>query len=388
MEKLTVRTGKLQEIFGSEVFEIVPNVNVGRDRELVSLIVDALSHIPNFCLLHFDCGFDADRTVITGVGSADGIYQAGLRLYEVVLRNASFSDYSGVHPSVGLVDVFPIVPIVSALPSEAQFAGACELTARLGAALGDKYMLPIYSYELSQKREYRRHLFQIRRGGLAGLRARAGTIPEVISAELFRRGMEDWSPDYGCYTENVTETGASVIGVRPLLLALNFTLGEDRLEMASRIAANIRSAGRGGMPGVRAIGWRLASRGVVQISVNIYDLRLNSLYDVYTRVVNEAKILGGEVIGTELIGCLPKSELLDVGLRVVSGKECSTFRGGKSLGIVDESQENYIMEHAIVYLQLEQGNELHGALHRTLYSANAGAVDSAFDIEHRLILGL
>lgn len=357
-----------QAVFGSEIFEIVPNVNVGRDRDLVCRIVDALSHVSNFSLLHFDCGLDADRTVFTGVGSADGVYRAGMLLYEVVLRHARFCDYAGVHPSVGLVDVFPIVPLASSSPSEAQFAEACQLAVRLGKALGDEYLLPIYSYELSQQREYRRHLFQIRRGGLAGLMARAGELSGVAHAGVHDVRAEQWLPDFGCYTERIAETGASVIGVRPLLLAVNFTLREDRLEVARRIAAKIRSAGRGGMPGVRAIGWRLTTRGVVQVSVNIFDLRSSSLYDVYARVVREAAALGGEIVGTELIGCLPKSELLNVGFRVVSGFECSASDGGRGFGRIGESQERYLMGRAMAYLRLEK--------------------QSASDIERRLILGL
>ena len=75
--------------------------------------------------------------------------------------------------------------------------------------------------------------------------------------------------------------------------------------MAQSIAAVVRETG-GGFPGVRALGFPLASRGLVQVSMNVEDWRASPLDEIVARIEAEAAAHGVEVAGSELVGLMPE----------------------------------------------------------------------------------
>ena len=70
----------------------------------------------------------------------------------------------------------------------------------------------------------------------------------------------------------------------------------------------MREAG-GGLPGVRAIGVLLASRGVAQVSTNVHDPLRVPLRDVVKAIRRQAEPLGARVAGAEIVGLVPQAAL-------------------------------------------------------------------------------
>ncbi len=98
--------------------------------------------------------------------------------------------------------------------------------------------------------------------------------------------------------------GAVMLGVRAPLLAFNVNLDTDRLEIAEAIARAVRERD-GGLPGVRALGLPLASRGIVQVSMNIERPDLTPIERVVAVIRQEAHTWGVAPCGSELIGLMP-----------------------------------------------------------------------------------
>src|SRR5207253_1010090 len=65
-----------------------------------------------------------------------------------------------------------------------------------------------------------------------------------------------------------------------------------------------REAG-GGLPGVRALGVPLTSRGLVQVTMNLVSYRRTPVARVMAAVEAEAARRGVEVLEWELVGCAP-----------------------------------------------------------------------------------
>ena len=102
--------------------------------------------------------------------------------------------------------------------------------------------------------------------------------------------------------------GVAVIGARKFLIAWNINLRSADLGAAKAIAREIRESS-GGLPAVKAIGLSLASRGEVQVSINLVDFERTPLHVVFEAVVSLAARRGIEVAGAELIGMIPEAAL-------------------------------------------------------------------------------
>ena len=117
----------------------------------------------------------------------------------------------------------------------------------------------------------------MRAGGFEGLR-------EVIATDPSRR------PDKGPAALHPT-AGAVAVGARPPLVAYNVDLISDDLELAKRIAGELRERD-GGLPKVKAIGL-LLENGDVQVSMNLTDYRVTGLDDGFRRRARACRGGGG-----------------------------------------------------------------------------------------------
>jgi glutamate formiminotransferase/glutamate formiminotransferase/formiminotetrahydrofolate cyclodeaminase len=253
----------------------VPNVSEGRDASVVAQIGDAFASTGARLLdVHSDA--DHHRSVYTLAGDTAQVVSALVAGARACTRLIDLREQRGSHPHVGALDVAPVVHL-----DAARRGAACAAALVAGDELG-RAGLPVFLYgELAGGRSRA----QLRRGGLAGLAER------IAEGEL--------RPDFGPERPD-PRTGAVLVGARAPLVAFNVELAPPAtLDDARAVAALVREGGRAGLPGVRAIGIELSSRGrpVAQVSANVEDHRRTTLAQLVEAVGSHAPIAGCELVG-------------------------------------------------------------------------------------------
>lgn len=270
------------------IIECIPNVSEGCRLDLISTMSEAIRKVPGVRLLNSSSDPSHNRSVFTFVGDASALEQAVLVLVERAIAVIDLRTQRGVHPRVGAVDVIPFVPIADVT------MGACvALAKRVGAAIADRFSIPVYLYEEAASQPVRRRLENIRRGEFEGLAAKMAS--------------PDWAPDFGPATPHPT-AGASIVGARMPLVAYNVNLATDRLDVAKQIAATVRQSS-GGLPFVKAMGLPLRHRGIVQVSMNLTNYHQTPIARVFEAVKREAERHGVTVLESEIIGLVPADAL-------------------------------------------------------------------------------
>lgn len=253
------------------MLECVLNLSEGRDSATLSQLARSCERH----LLDVHSDLDHHRSVFTLAGPHDdGAERGAHELSLVALDELSLEAHDGVHPRLGTIDV---VPFVSLLGDGRGRAWAIAAARRYAVWL-ERLNIPSFLY------------------GDADPQGRG--LPELRRDAFLRR-----FPDFGPKTPDARH-GAVAVGARPPLVALNMGLATKDLDCAKRIAIAIRESS-GGMPGVRALGLPLERRGLVQVSMNIFDLAAAPLGDVITRVDREAERFEVGVAEIELVGLLP-----------------------------------------------------------------------------------
>lgn len=269
------------------LIECVPNVSEGRRANVTTALANAVS-LAGVYLLDQSSDPSHNRTVYTFAGQPQRLQDAVLRLFSSAIELIDLRTHEGVHPRIGAVDVVPFVPLEGATMSE-----CVELSRATAELIARRFQLPVYLYEEAASDPGRRNLSVLRRGGLAGLAARM---------------HEDSSkPDFGPSRPH-RSAGASAIGARPILIAYNVNLDADRPDVARRIASLIRTSG-GGLQNVKAMGVRLAHRGIAQVSMNLTDYRRTSMQTVFDAITREAAVDGVSVLDSEIVGLVPANAL-------------------------------------------------------------------------------
>jgi glutamate formiminotransferase len=270
------------------LIECVPNVSEGRRPQVIDALADLVRAAPGVRLL--DCSADSshNRSVFTFVGAPDGVRGAALALVEAAIEHIDIRIHQGQHPRLGAVDVVPFVPLEGATMAD------CVAVAReVGAAVGQRFHVPVYLYGEAAAVATRRNLEDIRRGQFEGLPA--------------KMALPQWTPDFGPRAPHTT-AGAVAIGARLPLVAYNINLATDRLDIAKQIARSIR-ASSGGFPCVKALGFALPHRGSVQVSINLTDYTTTPIWPVFERVRTEAARRGVSILDSEVIGLTPAGAL-------------------------------------------------------------------------------
>ncbi len=269
------------------MIECIPNVSEGRDRAAVDRFVDVVAASGCRVLdLHVDP--DHHRSVLTFVGEEGALFEGALALVREATDRIDLRIQRGVHPRMGAVDVIPFVPM-----SDATIRDCVRLARRVGRAIGEELGIPVYLYGEAASSEARRNLAKVRRGQFEGL-----------AAKLDR---PEWTPDFGPDRAHPT-AGAVAVGARGFLVAFNVVLGTDDLAIARHIARATREAD-GGLKGVKALGLPLASRGLVQVSMNLTDVGATTLLAAYECVEREAAARGVTVVDSEVVGLVPRAAL-------------------------------------------------------------------------------
>lgn len=272
-----------------KLIECVPNISEGRNPSTVAACADAAASVPGVKVLNFSSDSDHNRSVITFIGSPEGVTEAAVRLCKKASELIDLTHHSGEHPRVGAVDVVPFVPLRNVTMEE-----TVTVAKRAGERICKEAGIPVYLYEDAASAPHRRNLADIRRGEFEGL------------AEKTKN--PDWLPDFG---EGFHPTaGVCAVGARNFLIAFNIELSTADVGIAKKIARTVRQSG-GGLSNVKAIGVELHERNTAQVSINMTDFNVTPLYRALELVKTEAKRWGVAVKGTELIGLTPMKALAD-----------------------------------------------------------------------------
>lgn len=275
----------------AEIVECVPNFSEGRRKEVVDAIADAIASIPGVRLLDREMDANHNRSVITFTGdrkaAAEGAFEGARKAVELIDMNR----HSGEHPRIGALDVLPFVPITGVTMED------CVALARsVGKRIAEELGVPVYLYEAAATRPDRKDLPNLRKGEYEGLKLEIETDP-------------DRRPDFGPTRLHPT-AGATVVGARPILVAWNVVLGTKDVAVAKRIAKAIRESD-GGLPAVRAKGFALADRGLVQVSMNMIDFRKTSLVRAFDAIRALADKEGVPVVESEIVGLVPLDAIVE-----------------------------------------------------------------------------
>ncbi len=272
--------------------ECVPNFSEGRRPEVLDEIVGAMTAVEGARLLDREMDADHNRAVVTIVGEPEAVLEAAFRGIARASELIDLTKHEGEHPRMGAADVCPFVPV-----RDVTMKDCVELAERLGERVGSELSIPVFLYEEAARCPERQNLADVRKGQFEGLRDEIGSNP-------------DREPDFGPSRIHPT-AGAIAIGARPFLVAYNINLGTTDLSIARKIAKSIRHSG-GGLRYVKAMGFELRDRGVVQVSINMVNFKGTPLFRVFEMVRCEAERYGVPVVGSEVVGLVPAEALVDV----------------------------------------------------------------------------
>lgn len=320
------------------IIECVPNFSEGCDEEKIAGIVRAIERSGGVKILNVDPGKATNRTVVTFTGSPEDVVEAAFQGVRCAGELIDMRKHSGAHPRSGATDVLPLIPIAG-ISLEECAALARSLAERIFNELG----IPCYCYEAAAYKPERRNLAVCRSGEYEALREKVAD--------------PDKAPDFGPfeYTERVALSGATNVGARDFLIAVNFNLNTTSVRRANAIAFDVREKGRakregnpitgkivkdengrtvmipGTLKGCKAIGWYIDEYGVAQVSMNITDINATPLHKAFEEVCRAASARGIRVTGTEIVGLIPKKVLTDAGEYFLR-KQC------RSVGISQEEK--------------------------------------------------
>ena len=318
-----------------QIIECVPNYSEGRDKTVIDAIVSAIRTVEGVKVLDVDPGEATNRTVVTFVGEPQPVCEAAFRGAAKAQELIDMRKHHGAHPRSGATDVLPLIPVAGITLEE------CATLARgLAERLYKELGIPCYCYEAAALKPGRKNLAVCREGEYEAL-------PEKM-ADPARR------PDFGgAWDELAQKAGATNVGARNFLVAVNFNLNTTSTRRAMAVAFDVREKGRkareggsltgkllkdadgkqiwtpGTLKGTKAIGWYIDEYGIAQVSMNITDIDATPLHVAFEEVCAKAAARGLRVTGAEIVGLVPKKVLVDAGKFYLEKQE-------RSLGVSEE----------------------------------------------------
>jgi glutamate formiminotransferase len=269
--------------------ECVPNFSEGRKPETVQSIAEAIATVETACVLDTHIDPDHNRSVITFVAAPENVVEAAVRAVGRAAELIDMRTHRGEHPRLGATDVLPFVPVSGVTMDE-----CVRLAHEAGKRIARELSIPVYFYERAALRRDRVNLEDVRRGALELLREQITKNPDRV-------------PDEGAPVVHDT-AGAIAVGARPFLIAFNVVLRSDDIAIARQVAKSIR-ARNGGLPFLKALGFRLTTRSCVQVSMNLVNYEVTGMEAAYDAIRREAERLGVEIDGTEIVGLVPRNAL-------------------------------------------------------------------------------
>ena len=323
-----------------KLIECVPNFSEGRNRQVIDQIVAAIAATEvnglKVKVLDVDPGEATNRTVVTFVGEPEVVMEAAIQGAKKAAELIDMRLHHGAHPRSGATDVCPLIPVANITLEE-----CAELARTLAKRMWEELQIACYCYEAAAFRPERKNLAVCREGEYEAL-------PNKMTDPALR---PDFGPD--TYTERVATAGATNVGARNFLIAVNFNLNTTSTRRAMAVAFDVREKGRkmreggsltgkvlrdengeerwqpGTLKGCKAIGWYIDEYGIAQVSMNITDIAQTPLHIAFEEVCRAAAARGLRVTGAEIVGLVPKSALIDAGKFYLARQQ-------RSLGIPEE----------------------------------------------------
>ena len=303
------------------IIECVPNYSEGRDKSVIDAIVAAIAAVEGVKVLDVDPGEATNRTVVTFVGEPEPVCEAAFRGASKAKELIDMTKHHGAHPRSGATDVLPLIPVAGITLEE-----CAELARSLAKRLYEELGIPCYCYEAAAFKPERKNLAVCREGEYEALKEKM--------ADVSRK------PDFGGSWDTVAErAGATNVGARGFLVAVNFNLNTTSTRRAMAVAFDVREKGRknpsgegwipGTLKGTKAIGWFIDEYGIAQVSMNITDIDVTPLHVAFEEVSRAAAARGLRVTGAEIVGLVPKRVLLEAGRFYLEKQQ-------RSLGISEE----------------------------------------------------
>lgn len=309
-----------------QIIECIPNFSEGINAETIAAIANAVTSVEGVRLLNVDPGHDANRTVITFAGEPQAVVDAAFAAIKTAGNLIDMRTQTGEHPRMGATDVCPLVPVRGISMDE-----VVKYADQLARRVGEELMIPVYLYENSQPDKLRSNLSIIRSGEYEG-----------FFEKIHQPG---WQPDYGPAKMDA-KRGATVIGARNYLVAYNITLNTKSVDTAKKIAYAVRESGYKGTPGslkfVKAIGWYMDEYNAAQVSMNLTNIEHTPVHIVFEEVKRQAQKLGADVTGSELIGLIPLTCLIEAGKYYLAKK-----------GLDNHPDEKLLLQTAVNELKLD-----------------------------------
>ncbi len=303
-----------------QIIECVPNISEGNNQAIIDQVVAEIEKVEGVKLLDVDPGKTTNRTVITFVGEPEQVCESAFRVVKKAQELIDMRGHHGDHPRFGATDVCPLIPVANITMEE-----VVEYARKLAQRIATELEIPIYCYESAAYKPERKNLAVCRQGEYEALKDRIS--------------LEDQAPDFGPkqWNEKVAKSGATAVGARDFLLAVNYNLNTTSTRRANAIAFDVREKGRpkreGGKPngkpildengkkiwipgtlkGTKAIGWYIEEYGIAQVSMNITNATQTPLHICFDEVCKKAQERGVRVTGVEVVGLVPKKTLIDAG---------------------------------------------------------------------------
>ncbi len=281
--------GNRQSEIGNALVECVPNFSEGRKPQTVASLVEAIESVETACVLDTHIDPDHNRSVITFGASPGRVVEAAVRVVATAAELIDMRTHRGVHPRLGATDVLPFVPIRGVTLED-----CAALAHQAGQRIAEELSIPVFFYERAALKPERVNLEDVRRGALELLRehigSEAGRFPDLGPRKVHDRA------------------GAIAVGARPFLIAFNINLRTSDIAVARAIARAVR-ARHGGLPFLKALGFELSTRGIVQVSMNLVNYEATGMTQAYEAVRREAERVGAEIISTEIVGLVPEKAL-------------------------------------------------------------------------------
>jgi glutamate formiminotransferase len=271
------------------LIECVPNFSEGRDPAKVEALVEVMRAVPGVFILDRESDVDHNRCVVTLVGEPEPVAEAALRGVGKALELIDLTKHTGAHPRLGAADVIPFIPVEGVTLED-----CVALAKKVGWEIWERYKIPVYFYEAAAARPDRANLENIRKGQFEGLREDVLINPNR-------------APDIGDARLHAT-AGAIVVGARKFLIAYNINLNTSDVEIAKKIGKVIRFS-NGGLRYVKAMGVDLRARQLAQVSINLTDFEQTPMHRVFEMVESEARRYGVSIVGSEIVGLVPKRAL-------------------------------------------------------------------------------
>ena len=313
------------------IVECVPNFSEGRNLETIKQITDVIEASKGVKLLDVDPGEATNRTVVTFVGEPAAVCDAAVAAIKRATELIDMRQHKGAHPRMGACDVCPLIPVSGITLEE-----CAELARALAKRISEELGVPTYCYEAAAFTPERRNLAVCRAGEYEAL-------PEKMMDEQRK-------PDFGArpYDESVAKSGATAVGARDFLVAVNYNLNTTSTRRANAIAFDVREKGRpvregnpitgkivkdekgnpvmkpGTLKACKAIGWFIEEYGIAQVSMNMTNLAITPLHVAFDEVCRAAEARGVRVTGAEIVGLVPKSVLVDAGRHFLRKQNRST----------------------------------------------------------------